>query len=141
MAYDSRESNHNGVIIDDECDKHILFDDTHFFLCGSTDDFPLFLELYVTNGTTKRDLDVSGLTVEGSELYCTSVKLVAEHSSDWVTWKRVIRPTNHFAYGSGEQFATAFMDTGMTAQEAVIATMKRDTSTGGKVRMFTIPKC
>ena len=41
--------------------------------------------------------------------------------------------------GSGCEFAFAFMDTGMSAKEAIIATAKRDTNTGGTVHEFNIP--
>lgn len=42
------------------------------------------------------------------------------------------------AIGSGKNFALAFMDTGMSAEEAVRATCKRDIYTGGTIRTFKI---
>jgi len=42
------------------------------------------------------------------------------------------------ALGSGHDFVLAFMDMGLSAEEAVQRTMKFDAATGGKVHTFKI---
>lgn len=44
-----------------------------------------------------------------------------------------VLPDGYYARGSGREFAMAFMDMGLSAKEAVRMTIKRVTSTGGKI--------
>ncbi len=49
-------------------------------------------------------------------------------------WVRIVAP--YFAMGSGGDYATGAMAFGATSEEAILAAMKHDTSTGGEVTVL-----
>lgn len=135
ISYDSRITSDN-IIQDDDFDKHHGYGDTHFFFCGSTEDMEDFANLYLAKENPVRDLDVSALVFEEGKLFKSSVE---EKEETFRIWKSPVRLKSTVAIGSGRDFALAFMDSGMSSEDAIKATAKRDTWTGGKVRTFKLP--
>lgn len=138
IAYDSRSTDSHGIIWDDDENKRITVGEVEFFLCGTVADFPKFIDGYLNDNPLSHSIEVCGFIYQNGKLYCSSVKQV-DGDTNWYIWREEIRLGNAVAYGSGEQFAMAYMDMGFTAAEAVQGAMKRDTATGGKIRTFILP--
>ena len=119
------------IIEDDDADKRIDRDGKTFFLSGSCSDWEYLIDSYINGKAVKDKIDAKCLVVDSGNLYSAAV-------SDGELWKCIERAGNPIAIGSGKNFALAFMDTGMTAEEAVRATCKRDIYTGGTIRTFKI---
>lgn len=130
IAYDSRFTC-GDVIEDDDADKKIERDGKVFFLSGSCSDWEYLIDSYINGKAVKEKVDARCLVVESGQIYSAAV-------DDNGFWKCIERPGNPMAIGSGKNFALAFMDTGMSAEEAVRATCKRDIYTGGTIRTFKI---
>lgn len=115
-----------GVISSDEKDKVIYKGAVAWVLCGSVCDFDDFTSL--TKGQrfeSELALDVSGIrAVDGKAYY------VFMHGD--VLCEELL--TCSLTLGSGATFATAAMDFGNSAKEAVEYAMTRDIYTGGKVK-------
>jgi 20S proteasome alpha/beta subunit len=128
IAYDSRVTNEN-VIVDDDADKLIIRNDVGFFCTGATSDFEVLIQSYLAGKYVG-----NGEKVEAALLVLDDCRLFtcAVHEGEF--WRSPVRLTNCIAIGSGRDFALAFMDTGMSAKDAVLATMKRDSATGGTIR-------
>lgn len=134
IAYDSRFTCHD-FIVNDDADKMISADGRMFFLCGAVSDYIYLIDSYLNDRLTRKVVEtVRALVVEDGKLYATAV------SPRDGFWKCEEPFDNPIAIGSGERFALAFMDTGMTAEEAVRATCKRDIYTGGTIRTFKIDR-
>lgn len=135
IAYDSRESSSDDIIVDDGVEKRFEIDGgVQLFLCGSCADREDFIESYLKFKAVRQDIDIEALIFDpnNKSLFRSSV------DDKGVIWKTKLRLDNHYAIGSGRRFALAFMDAGMSAHEAVIATAKRDVWTGGEIRTFEI---
>ena len=130
IAYDSRFTC-GDIIEDDHADKRIDRDGKTFFLSGSCSDWEYLIDSYINGKAVKDKIDAKCLVVDSGNLYSAAV-------SDGELWKCIERAGNPIAIGSGKNFALAFMDTGMTAEEAVRATCNRDIYTGGTIRTFKI---
>lgn len=134
IAYDSRFTC-NDVIVDDNANKMIEADGRIFFMCGSVPDYVYLISSYLNDKLTKRVLEpVKALVLDSGKLYSAAV---SPRDGFWKCEEPFGVP---IAIGSGYQFALAFMDTGMTAEEAVHATCKRDIYTGGLIRTFKIDR-
>lgn len=134
IAYDSRISADN-LILDDEHEKHIEKDGIHFFLSGSTGDWQDFIDSCCAGLDIVRDLDVSALIIDQGKLYRSSIEKIRD---GFRIWKSPIRMNQTIAVGSGRDFAIAFMDAGLSAYDAVVATTKRDMWTGGIIRIHNL---
>lgn len=134
VAYDSRVSADN-LIQDDDYEKHIVRDGIHFFVCGATEDWQKFVESYCASTNPERNLDVSALIFHGGDLFKSSIEKTQD---GFRIWKSPIRLESHISIGSGRDFAIAFMDAGMSAYDAVVATTKRDMWTGGTIRSYRL---
>jgi len=132
VAYDSRRTQDN-VIIDDDADKLIVRNDVGFFCAGATSDFEILIQSYLAGKYVGK-----GEKVEATLLVLDDCRLFTCAVHDKEFWKAPVRLTNCIALGSGRDFALAFMDTGMSAKDAVLATMKRDANTGGTIRTYPI---
>jgi len=130
IAYDSRMVC-NGLIVDDLYEKEFFKDNIYIFYCGDVGDIEEFNEAVFSNANPSRELDCEALVVYSGKLYAVDI-------FETRLRKAPLRLSCHTAIGSGSKLALAFMDTGMTAEEAVIATCKRDTQTGGVVRTHVI---
>lgn len=130
IAYDSRTTA-GDVITNDHSDKHHEHNGVHFFMCGTLADYDAFFAAFEGE---KRDsaLQVSCLALVNGKLF------VCGYESESGVWKSPIDMTQSYAIGSGSQFAWGAMDCGASAAQAVRVAMKRDTCTGGAVRIFQI---
>lgn len=133
IAYDSRLVVEN-LIFDDEFEKMHSRDDVLFFLSGSTCDNEKFMNAYFEPELIYKNVNVEAIVYDQSSLYRSSI------DSNGIFWKSPLRANNYYAIGSGRDFALAFMDSGISAEEAIHATMKRDCFTGGKVRTYQVEK-
>ena len=132
IAYDSRFTCNN-VIVDDNGDKKIEADGKVFILTGAQSDFIYLIDSYLHDKLIRKVRDpIRALVVDNGKLYSSAI---SSHDGFWRCEESL---SNHVAIGSGCDFALAFMDTGMTAEEAVRDTCKRDIYTGGTIRTFKI---
>ena len=133
IAYDSRVSHDDGTIIDDNFEKCLEANDVYFFMSGSTADFEVFIETYLTGKNPGKDLDIEAVVLDEGKLFRSSI-----YEKDFSLWRCPLRLDGVHAIGSGRKFALAYMDVGMTAESALINTAKRDAWTGGIIRTFNI---
>lgn len=133
IAYDSRLVVEN-LIFDDEFEKMHSRDDVLFFLSGSTCDNEKFMNAYFEPELICKNVNIEAIVFDRSILYRSSI------DPDGIFWRSPLRPDHYYAIGSGRDFALAFMDSGISAEEAIYATMKRDCFTGGKVRTYQVEK-
>lgn len=131
VAYDSRMVS-DDLVIDDDFIKMFVKDNTTVFYCGAVGDIEDFIKCVLDCVEPERDLDCEALGVFDGKLYAVDI-------FDGRVRKLPLRLDNHYAIGSGRRLALAYMDTGMSAEEAVIATCKRDIYTGGSIRTCPIP--
>ncbi len=123
------------TIIDDNWSKKIERKGRLFFLSGIPEDFEDFFELYFSGRQTHhRYLNVCGLLVENNFLYEV---YVCDKGNRLYKLKLFLDRTT--AYGSGGDFAFTAMDMGGTAKEAIKMAIKRNTSTGGRIRTYKLP--
>lgn len=136
IAYDSRVSAEN-FIVDDEYDKHVVIADIHFFCSGATEFVEDFCNAYAARSPTVKDMDVGAIVLEPSgKLFKAAVE---ERQGQFRIWRAPIPLGRVSAMGSGHDFVLAYMDMGLSAEEAVQRTMRFDAATGGKVHTFQIP--
>lgn len=136
IAWDSRVTAEN-FIVDDEYEKHVVVADIHFFCSGATEFVEDFCSAYAAHGPTVKDMDVSAIVLEpNGRLFKASVE---ERQGQFRIWRAPIPLGRISALGSGHDFVLAFMDMGLSAEEAVKRTMKFDAATGGRVHTFQIP--
>ncbi|MCM2379710.1 proteasome subunit beta [Pseudomonas marginalis] len=119
------------TITDDDCEKLETVNGMHFFRTGGTCDFDALIAAYF--GTTaSAPVEASGYAVDGGTLW-----LIA-HDDKTGFWKNRIRLDRVDAIGNGSPFALTAMDMGATAVEVIEMAQKRDTCTGGQVRMLVV---
>lgn len=136
IAWDSRMTASN-LIVDDDYDKHIVIADIHFFCSGATEFVEDFCNAYAARSATVRDMDVGAIVFEpNGKLFKSAVE---EKHGQFRIWRAPIPLGRISALGSGHDFVLAFMDMGLSAEEAVQRTMKFDAATGGRVHTFQIP--
>lgn len=132
IAYDSRMTS-GDIVVDDNFKKMFVKDNMNIFYCGSVGDLDEFLNCVFNDVKSERVLDCeSFLFVDG--------KINAVDICEDRVRKISLRSDNHYAIGSGRRLALAYMDTGMSSEEAVIATCRRDIYTGGTIRTFKIDR-
>lgn len=129
IAFDSRTSREN-LIISDCSRKDQEIDGVIFIQSGPISDFKFILDAYF------------GVKFEGAP--CTNCAFIVDKG---VAYKAAFDPDEGFwvqelkcndVSGSGGNFALAAMDFGCNAKEAVKYAKKRDTMTGGKVRVVKV---
>ncbi len=127
IAYDSRRTC-DGRIITDSADKKRERDGHVFFGTGSTSDIMNLMDAFF------------GANIE--EAGNSQVLVVHDGRVTEIIWSegRLFKyPVDHdYAIGSGSDNAITAMDMGATAAEAVEMAMKRDTGTGGQVRLLVV---
>lgn len=108
-----------------------------FFLGGASCDYEAFIEA-VENNDPNKFLECSGyiFNKKTKKLYVSSIEQNEDQSFKII--KTPIEKDMPDALGTGERFAIAAMDLGMTAKQAVEYAIKRDIYTGGKVNTFDI---
>ena len=125
IAVDSRMTL-QGVISSDDKDKVIYKGAVAWVLCGSICDLDDFTSL------TKGQRFESELTIDASGIRAVDSKAYHVFMHEGVFCEELL--TCNLTLGSGSKFATASMDYGSSAKEAVEYAMTRDIYTGGKVK-------
>lgn len=133
VAYDSRFVC-GDTIEDDDADKKVERDGKIFFIAGNCSDYEFLVDSYIQDKAVRDKINARAIVIDDGKLYTTSV------SEDDGFWRCIERLDNPIAIGSGKSFALAFMDAGMSAEDAVRATCKRDLYSGGIVRTFKIDR-
>jgi 20S proteasome alpha/beta subunit len=132
IAYDSRMTSRD-IVVDDEFQKMFVNDDMNIFYCGNVGDLEEFVNAVFNDVKVERYLDCESFLISSNKLYALDI-------CDNRVRRISLRLDNHYAIGSGRRLSLAYMDTGMTAEEAVRATCKRDIYTGGTIRTFKIDR-
>lgn len=130
IAYDSRTTR-GGLIQSDNKDKSITKGDVRMFFCGVFSDGDELMSAYL--GESDKTFDEShAIVVDNGNIYHFCVT-----KEDGVS-KYPIDAGEYFAIGSGTDHAYTAMDLGLSAKEAVKMAAKRDTGTGGRIRVYKI---
>lgn len=129
IAYDSRITC-GSIIEHDNYEKLIESKGVKFILTGATSDFPRLIDVYF--GGKHKNIDATGLVFDGETIWCVG------HSNFGGFWRTVVSPRSVYAMGSGTPHALTAMDMGASAAEAVEMAKKRDTCTGGQVRLLEL---
>lgn len=132
IAYDSRITS-DSLITDDDRDKRIERNGVSFFLSGPTCDYEKLISSYFGDAV-KGTVDASALVLDKGYL-----KIIGWNEKDGC-WACPVPSDRPYAIGSGSHFAWAAMDMGASAEQAVEAASRRDSSTGGKVRVYVAEK-
>ena len=130
IAYDGRQTRSNRIV-SDTAQKCTVVDGVSFFLSGTVCDEKALIAAYF-GAPSSAPVECSGYVVDSGKL------MLIGHDDDTGIWRQDLDPSNPDAIGSGSPYALAAMDMGASAEEAVLAAMKRDIYTGGKVTTITI---
>jgi len=128
IACDSRITS-GSLIVDDNEIKMVKKGDVVFFLAGSTSDYLAFIDAYISGASVDKDSDCAALVIDKGMVYFVS-------DEEGKLFKCPAKQP--YSIGSGSKHAITAMDMGATASEAVKIAMKRDASTGGKVRTYKV---
>ncbi len=129
IAVDGRKTM-NGIVSNDTDNKITVNELGAWITTGAVCDIVDFVKLK-KNDTYNKDvkLEVSGLLVSDGIVYYVFM-------ADGIFCQEEIN--HNFTLGSGSQFATAAMDHGKSAKEAVKYAITRDIYSGGRVRVFNV---
>lgn len=130
IAYDSLICNGSQITYDDyeKCHEH---EGVKFVLTGYVCDYSKLIGAWFGEPVTGT-VEFSALAFDGKSL------VYAAYSDKDGLCKTPVWLERPYVLGSGSDHAMTAMDMGATAAEAVEMAKKRDTSTGGIVRMLTI---
>lgn len=131
IAYDSR-SCQGTLITDDDYEKCIERSGICFWFTGCVSDFEDLIGVYF-GADPRQNIDCTALVWDGETLNVCAV------SNETGFWKEPVSFMKPYAMGSGCYHAWTALDMGASAVQAVEMAMKRDVSTGGRVRTFKIP--
>jgi 20S proteasome alpha/beta subunit len=106
-----------------------LRDGRLFGFSGSVENANILLNAIKKNAETPQLADTNALIVQPDGT------ILLYESTIWVKQNEA-----YYALGSGSPYAFGAMDFGASAREAVQAGIKRDTSSGGKVRSVSLNK-
>lgn len=128
IAYDSRITSGN-LIESDKHNKMQVYNGCRFFFSGSRCDEESFIDAWFGNHSI--NIEITAFVLDDRNILYRS-------AIDTGLWKEPVIMNRCKAIGSGSNFATAAMDFGKSAKEAVKYAMTRDSSCGGVVRSFKI---
>jgi ATP-dependent protease HslVU (ClpYQ) peptidase subunit len=132
FAYDSLITS-GGVVTNHDAEKRQTHNGVQFFLTGAVSDWGKLIALYFGDNQinqTSPPIDASALVVDRGRLY-----QIAVDANDGF-WKAPLDWNNHYAIGSGADFALTAMDMGAPASKAVEMAILRDIYSGGKVKTY-----
>jgi 20S proteasome alpha/beta subunit len=126
IAYDSRETS-DDTIMTDRSNKKFTANGALFFLSGNLSDIHKMVREYpgVSN-----DYNCSGIMVENGAVW----EVFFSRGFDKIPLVDVT------AHGSGADHALTAMDLGLSAKDAVMMAIKRDSRSGGTIRTYKIAK-
>lgn len=129
MACDGRKTDQNGYIVSDATQK-IFYDkelNVYYAFAG------VFADC-----NTLVDIVINGAEINVQELRANLVVVNQDGPYLYTLYDGQVKaePIDPpYAIGSGEQFAISAMDFGLTAKEAIKYAVKRDASSGGKIKV------
>lgn len=129
IAWDSRKTSSDNIIMNDNENKHVEKDGVHFWLAGTAGDCEFLIDAYFT-GHSEKELDCNVLAYDSGVIYMCGT------NEDGSIFKDKIETNN--AIGSGRKFALAAMDLGKSAKDAVEYVKTREIFTGGKVHSMKL---
>jgi len=130
IAYDSRMTEGN-IIIYNDYNKHTEVDGVHFFFTGADAEYQDLINAYFGRAFAP-GIDAGAIVVDGGNIFSCGVVSRDEF------YKAPLEKEKPYALGSGSPYAYTAMDMGAPAGKAVEMAKKRDTRTGGEVRVFSI---
>lgn len=122
----------SGDITNESFKKWRQRDGKIWFFSGSVADVERFID-YTEHGDMdppRWPIELVAILVESGSVYIVGV------SSDGEPWREPLEVSR--CIGSGYQYATAAIDFGKSAPEAVAYAATRDSGTGGKISVFDI---
>lgn len=131
IAYDSRVTAGNRII-SDKTDKKRVVGGYTFWLSGCTSDWDNVIQAYLTGGKVI-SADVSAFCRKPDG---TVVQLGLEE--DGRVWEAVVERDDPEAIGSGSAHALTAVDCGCSVRDAVRMAIKRDSRSGGRIRVDTV---
>lgn len=131
IAYDSR-SVAGDMITTDKCQKMTVVNGCRFWMSGSVCDNDRFVDLWV-NGVNGQNINIAAIVLDNN-----NVLYFSGNDNDSGLWKEGIDINNCLCIGSGRDWATAAIDFGCTAKEAVKYAATRDVYTGGVIRSYKL---
>lgn len=132
MAFDSRVSA-DGTIYYDDFDKSRTVGDVKFFFAGRLCDVDGIVKCWF-GGDSAVELDAYALVFDGARLWYVS------HTLKDGLRKAPLLLGSPYSIGSGSAHALTAMDMGATADEAVSMAARRDTATGGVIRVIHLAR-
>uniref|UniRef100_A0AAU6W498 Proteasome subunit beta n=2 Tax=root TaxID=1 RepID=A0AAU6W498_9VIRU len=130
IAYDSQITSGNTITYDDYEKCHEV-KGVKFVMSGKTSDYEDLQSAWFGASVT-RNLEAAAIVFDSERLWYIGA------DTDSGFWKCPIDGKGLYAIGSGADHALTAMDMGATAGEAVEMAKKRDTGTGGQVRLLVI---
>jgi ATP-dependent protease HslVU (ClpYQ) peptidase subunit len=130
IACDSRITQ-GSSIVDDDFDKRVIRDGVQFFFSGPTSDYENLIAAYF-GAELRTPCDAAALVYDGASLQF----IAAEDGKAF--FKSPRRINNPCAIGSGADHALTAMDMGAEAAYAVEVAAKRDSATGGVVKVYRL---
>jgi len=126
IAVDGRVAR-GSIICDDNHNKIVKTKQAIFILSGHLADIDKVIHAFPDN--VELNYVVSGFVILEDTVYW-----FAGNDTGW----SMIKLTYNEAAGSGSEFALTALDMGATAKQAVKMAAKRDTSTGGRIRVIKL---
>ncbi|WP_122432111.1 proteasome subunit beta [Pseudomonas viridiflava] len=130
IAYDSQITSGNTITYDDYEKCHEV-KGVKFVMSGKTSDYEHLQSAWFGAPVT-RNLDAAAIVFDGERLWYIGA------DTDSGFWKCPVSGSGTYAIGSGADHALTAMDMGATSGDAVEMAKKRDTGTGGQVRLLVI---
>ena len=113
----------------DKCDKFVERNGVLFVFAGAVSDMELLVEMYFNPDMMADHLEVDAIIVDSGTVYITEFS----HK------KLVLVPCDFpAAIGSGMYWALAALDFGCDVKGAIAYAKKKDSATGGRVRVFKV---
>lgn len=127
IAVDSRITRGSTICSDSYC-KIQTVQDIKFIICGVLSDTESLIQAYF--GAEVEDADAQCLILKEGRVYSFAIEDGKGYCLD------ITGETE--AIGSGADHAITAMDLGLSAKEAVKMAAKRDTGTGGRIRVLEV---
>lgn len=135
IATDSRLSEHY-TICSDSYEKMVKIGHYKFFFSGDPANITQFADRFV-NGCSAKDNIPLGIHAFVFDSKDRELWEAASRKGEPM-YRFKLNLLEHWAIGSGGDWAVAAMDFGCTAQEAVKYAMTRDCRSGGKIRTYKL---
>lgn len=134
VVYDSRACI-DSVISSDNYEKSKVIDGVYYIGAGASHEVNRLIDIYLSGEPyTGEVLNACVWMSKGDG----TLYQISSDANGPVTYDILQSEIN--TMGSGQEFAMAAMDLGLTPKQAVKYTMTRDTGTGGKIRQFKLKR-